>query len=394
MASVSTMLLYAIAQAGVNSTLIAAGDPKIECNSHLQARFGLAPHKMFCVKLARRTLFADVTCTPLFYLRACRFILRSRRRREMTIVISRNTTFLPWLLLLKLFFGCRVLFESHAFHGNASLPGVPQMGKRKMFCLSTQYRMIERLFLNVCDGLLCQSALQRDLYAKDFVRIPTAVVPLGSQTYCGNSLGEPDGNMAIRKRIAYIGNYFGSIDTDIILDALAMSLGRGISFLWIGLQDSEKTPFLEKAKIKGVAELCDVRGWMPHREMIDLLRKEAGVGIVIYKPSLLTSAVVSPTKIFDYYAAGLPVIGPDFPSVTEHVRDGEEGALYTAGDPQSLARAIVAVLSDELHYRKLKSNALLAAQRCSWDNRAKRFIAFAAALPGTAPAKFRLIRNQ
>ena len=48
----------------------------------------------------------------------------------------------------------------------------------------------------------------------------------------------------------------------------------------------------------------------------------------------------SPLKIFEYMAAGLPVVAPDIPRLRQIVTDGREGILYDAGDPDGLARAL------------------------------------------------------
>ena len=47
----------------------------------------------------------------------------------------------------------------------------------------------------------------------------------------------------------------------------------------------------------------------------------------------------SPLKLFEYMASGLPVVAPAIHRITQLVGDGEEGILYDADDPASLAGA-------------------------------------------------------
>jgi glycosyltransferase involved in cell wall biosynthesis len=371
MVSVSVMLLYALAKTGVSTTLIASGNSSGPCDGHLlKDQFGLDLISNFGIQQCKRVFFKKLRLTPLFYLRGCAHILRHRRPGSKIFVISRNTTFLPWLVAMKLLFGCKVLFESHAYHGTRTVPGMPGIGKRKLFGMSNQFRWIERIFLNRCNALLCQASLQRDLYVSDFVRIPTAVIPLGSRE-CSNTSGSAlEINRPMRKVIAYVGNSFPYVDHDILFKALSQCKDLGLSLVWIGLQDSEKSRITDSANTYGVAGACDFKGWMAHPSMMEILQNEAGAGIVLYKPCLHTAAMVSPTKIFDYFAAGLPVIGPSMPSVTDHVRDGEDGAIYDPGDAASLAEGLRKVFSDERNYRRLSAHALTAAQKCTWENRA------------------------
>jgi glycosyltransferase involved in cell wall biosynthesis len=54
----------------------------------------------------------------------------------------------------------------------------------------------------------------------------------------------------------------------------------------------------------------------------------------------------SPLKIYEYMAAGLPVVTADIPPLSTVIRDGQEGALYPEGDLGALAAAIARVLAD------------------------------------------------
>jgi glycosyltransferase involved in cell wall biosynthesis len=48
----------------------------------------------------------------------------------------------------------------------------------------------------------------------------------------------------------------------------------------------------------------------------------------------------SPLKVFEYMAAGLPVVAPAIDRLRTIVRDRQEGLLYDAGDPAGLADAL------------------------------------------------------
>ena len=48
----------------------------------------------------------------------------------------------------------------------------------------------------------------------------------------------------------------------------------------------------------------------------------------------------SPLKIFEYMAAGLPVVTPDIPRLRRIIANGREGILYDATDPDGLALAL------------------------------------------------------
>ena len=74
----------------------------------------------------------------------------------------------------------------------------------------------------------------------------------------------------------------------------------------------------------------------------------------------------SPLKVFEYMAAGLPVVAPRLPRLARLVDDGREGLLYDAADPSGLAGALRSGLDPDRR-RSLGASARARAERdYSW----------------------------
>jgi glycosyltransferase involved in cell wall biosynthesis len=74
----------------------------------------------------------------------------------------------------------------------------------------------------------------------------------------------------------------------------------------------------------------------------------------------------SPLKVFEYMAAGLPVVAPDIPRLRAVVRPDEDGLLYDAARPEALADALER-LADPARRAALGAAARAqAVQRFSW----------------------------
>lgn len=83
----------------------------------------------------------------------------------------------------------------------------------------------------------------------------------------------------------------------------------------------------------------------------------------------------SPLKVFEYMAAGLPVVAPAIDRLGRIVRDGQEGILYDAGDPAALAAA-VETLCDPAQRRRLGAAARArVAEHFGWDRHCERLAA-------------------
>jgi glycosyltransferase involved in cell wall biosynthesis len=89
-----------------------------------------------------------------------------------------------------------------------------------------------------------------------------------------------------------------------------------------------------------------------------------------------SAAYTSPLKLFEYFAAGRPVIASDLAPVRELVRDGENGLLFSAGDADALAGAIRRLGDDRPLAAALAQTAFAEVERYSWRRRAERLEAF------------------
>jgi glycosyltransferase involved in cell wall biosynthesis len=87
-------------------------------------------------------------------------------------------------------------------------------------------------------------------------------------------------------------------------------------------------------------------GAIPHDELPASLAA-ADIGVAPFDPAqhapLALTFYWSPLKIFEYMAAGLPVVAPALPRLTRLVTPGVEGLLYDPADPRALDRALVAL---------------------------------------------------
>jgi glycosyltransferase involved in cell wall biosynthesis len=375
MSIVSTFFTHALAELGHDTTLIIRGEPAADVHAILKKRFSLEHLRNYEVKLFSRSESPLIKTSSDFYWKALRHIISHRQNNQKTIVISRNTTFLPYLALLKKRYGVKTIFEAHGYHGRATLPGLPPRPARSDVRLSGQYRFIERIFLNKIDGLVCITSPQKELYEQDFIRIPAIFLSLGAGAG-SNSPSETEANSYHHKKLCYVGRLTSHINPHLIFEALNIVAERSISFVWVGLRPEDFRVLEKEIKKYDLEQKVELKGWLPHSEMSRYTKGHVSVGLAAYKPTFRSAAVTSPSKIFDYFAAGLPVIAPRMPTVKDIIMDGENGLLFTPDDPESLADAITAVFANRETYERLKKASVESAREFSWQNRAQKMMDF------------------
>jgi glycosyltransferase involved in cell wall biosynthesis len=96
----------------------------------------------------------------------------------------------------------------------------------------------------------------------------------------------------------------------------------------------------------------------------------ADIGVAPFDPSkhkpLALGFYWSPLKIFEYMAAGLPVVAPRLPRITTLVSDTTEGLLYDPSDPRSLDSALVRLTDESLRVRLGHTARARAVAEYSW----------------------------
>lgn len=89
---------------------------------------------------------------------------------------------------------------------------------------------------------------------------------------------------------------------------------------------------------------------------------------------LAYAAYTSPLKLFEYMAAGRPVVASGLATVREVLRDGENALLYPPDDAGALATAVARLLEDPGLATRLADQAARDVREYAWNRRAERIL--------------------
>lgn len=149
--------------------------------------------------------------------------------------------------------------------------------------------------------------------------------------------------------IVFIGSFRAWHGVSDFVRAACILIERGRNYHFTLIGDGP-----ERAKAVALAaphrDRFTFTGAVPH-DHIPILLSKAHLGVAPFNtaphPALRAAGFFwSPLKIYEYMAAGLPVVTTAIPPLTTIIREGEEGALFREGDVVDLANAIERVLAD------------------------------------------------
>ena len=138
--------------------------------------------------------------------------------------------------------------------------------------------------------------------------------------------------------LVYAGAHGPANGLDTVLDAAALLRDQRVRFLLVG--DGPSKAALEaraaREQLSNV-QFCDP---IPKTAMPELLAS-AHAGLMVLRDAPLFAFGVSPNKLFDYLASGLPVVCNVPGDVAAMVRDAAAGEQATDASPRALANAIL-----------------------------------------------------
>lgn len=162
-----------------------------------------------------------------------------------------------------------------------------------------------------------------------------------------------------------------------VLKALSHMRHQNVHLKVIGtINDGSRDDFdraIEKYDLQGRVSVWD---WMPFTEAFQHL-STAQAGLVAFQPGILNHVYAMPHKMFDYMAAGLAVVLPDFAvEVAPIVRETGCGMLINPSNPDAFATVLDALIDDPDLVVQMGQKGQVAVQdRYNWEAEASRLIA-------------------
>ena len=118
----------------------------------------------------------------------------------------------------------------------------------------------------------------------------------------------------------------------------------------------------------------DFLGMLIQTQVIPLL-SSARVGLMVYHPASDEYIYAQPTKLFEYMAAGIPVVASDFPSWRTFVDVEGCGILVDPLDPKKIAEAVEWLLVHPVEAERMGQRGRQAVLReYNWESQADKLL--------------------
>lgn len=180
-------------------------------------------------------------------------------------------------------------------------------------------------------------------------------------------------NLALDKHIAlYSGHLYSWKGADVLLDAADhLRENTDTQFVVIGGLPADVARYQSAAQARGISNIV----FLGHQRKVDV-PKYLRAADVLLLPNVREGESIqetSPLKLFEYFAAGRPIIASDLPSIRA-IAPEETAFFVTPGDGAALALAIKYVFSRTEEAEHKAGSALVHAKNFTWERHAERLM--------------------
>jgi glycosyltransferase involved in cell wall biosynthesis len=265
-----------------------------------------------------------------------------------------------------------VIYEAHGYAPAVSeelprlLGSAEPPSQRKLARLAARER---RVWLQA-DGYVTLTAAHRDELAARFgPRRNAAVVPDGTRLSAHRSYSPRSPRETLV--VGYAGHLYPWKGVDTLIEALmtAPSMRAVIIGGQPGERDGARLQAL--ARERGVATRTEFTGWQRPADVAALLA-QCDILVLPNVRSTISERYTSPLKLFEYLAAGRPIVASNLPALREVLTDGINAVLVEPGNAAALANALNGLANNPRLADRLARRAFADASLYSWDARAAR----------------------
>ncbi|MDH7514840.1 MAG: glycosyltransferase [Bacteroidota bacterium] len=135
----------------------------------------------------------------------------------------------------------------------------------------------------------------------------------------------------------------------------------------------------EESRLRSLAERCGVQDRVrfhpavPSKELLSLTAA-ADIGLCIIEHVGESYSLALPNKLFEYFAAGLPVIASDGPEIARVVRETSAGLLIRPDDEEGFIAACKSLIENETLRAAFAARAREASYRFRWKSEGERLL--------------------
>ncbi len=265
-------------------------------------------------------------------------------RQTKPVLVHANDWNTMWAgLAIKLSCGARLVYDSHELW-----PDRNGRWERRPWLLAS-----EALFVRAADEVITSSAGYADVLARRYAIVRPAVVRniperpgvTGRRLLAGGGPRERTDLGLLSRCVVYVGGLMPGRGLEQMIDALVHLPDVRLRAIGPGAPDY-RSSLTTRATAAGVGDRMELRDPVAPGDVQSALAG-AAAGLCLIQPICRSYELSLPNKLFEYAAAGVPVLASDVPVIAAVVRGEGIGEVVPAGGPRVIAASLERLLTPD-----------------------------------------------
>jgi glycosyltransferase involved in cell wall biosynthesis len=266
-----------------------------------------------------------------------------------------------------------LVFETHEHFAATYREDHPRPGWRERHKLAVLEQREAYVYRHAHGIVSLTEMLLEDIRAAYGVGTPAVVAPDGVDLQQARSQTAP-ARADHKPCLLYLGSLHPWKGVDTLIRAMPFVAAPAELHI-AGGNDRRIAALRRLAEELGVADRVVFHGPVEPARRFEYIHR-ADVCLLPLTATSIGARHTSPIKLFEYMAAGKPIVAADLPSIRAVVTPGVHALTVAVGDPRAFAAAIDRLLADPAESARLAAAARTRAADFTWENRGRTIAAF------------------
>jgi len=169
--------------------------------------------------------------------------------------------------------------------------------------------------------------------------------------------------------ILHLGQLQKSRGCDVLVRALRHCDRGHLVFLGSGPEDRALRALARETGVSARTHFLDA---VPPDTVLDAA-SSATVGVTLLQDTCLNHRYALPNKLFEYLAAGIPVLASDLPEISEVIRESGAGRVVHGASAAAVGGVLSEMLGDPERLREWRRNAERSRETFNWRSASQPF---------------------
>lgn len=283
------------------------------------------------------------------------------------VFVANDLPMLPVAAQLAQGCGARLVYDSHELYSEQEFSS---REKRR-------WAEIEAKYIGICDVVIAvnrsvATELEQRYRINDVKVIYNAERTRQMPVAASCRLHEAFGLSADKKIVLMQGGLSAGRNLEVLVDAMRYVQNQSVVLVVLG--DGLLLGSLKKiAQQEGLMGRVYFHPAVPQNDLLGLTAA-ADAGVIPYQATCLNNRYCTPNKLFEFIAAGLPILATDLPEIRRMVHEGEIGLVGDTSSPRKLAALLDDFFSDEQRFATWQARVLVARQWICWEQEEKKLV--------------------